>query len=61
MGDLHMRIERLEKRAIEKELVAQLSSNENVSLKNQERTKLRSRIKELKRRLARLNSAREKE
>ena len=56
-----MRIERLEKRAIEEELVAQLSSNENVSLKNQERTKLRSRIKELKRRLARLNSAREKE
>ena len=52
MGDLHMRIERLEKRAIEEELVAQLSSNENVSPKNQERTKLRSRIKELKRRLA---------
>jgi hypothetical protein len=27
MGDLHMRIERLEKRAIEKELLARLSSN----------------------------------
>jgi hypothetical protein len=61
LGDLHMRIERLEKRAIEKELVARLSSNEDVSLKKQERAELRSRIKELNRRLARLNGERGKE
>ena len=61
MGDLHMRIEQLEKRAIEKELVARLWSNEDVSLKDQERAELRRRIKELNWRLARLNSARGKE
>ena len=58
-GDLHMRIERLEKRASEKELVAQPSSNKDVSLKNQKLAKfLRSRIEELDRRLAILNSER---
>ena len=56
MGDLHMRIERLEKRDIEKEPVARLSSNEDVSLKKQERAELHSRIKELNRRLAILSS-----
>ena len=56
-----MHIERLEKRAKKKELVARLSSNEDVSLKNQARVELRSRIKELNRRLARLNSTRWKE
>jgi hypothetical protein len=61
MGDFHMRIERLEKRDIEKEPVARLSSNEDVSLKNKEHAELRSRIKELNRRLARLNSTRGKE
>ena len=33
MGDLHMRTERLEKRAIENEPVERLSSNEDISLK----------------------------
>jgi hypothetical protein len=62
MGDLRMRIERLEKRAIEKEPVARLSSNKDVSLKNQKRSEfLRSRIEELNRRLARLNSPHGKE
>ena len=61
MGDPHMRIERLEKRAIEKELVARLSSNKDVNLENQEHAERRSRIKELNRRLARLNSTRGKE
>ena len=42
-----MHIERLEKRAIKKEPVARLSSNEDVSPKNQARVELRSRIKEL--------------
>ena len=56
-----MRIERLEKRASEKELVARPSSNKDVSLKNQKLAELlRSRIDELDRRLAILNSAREK-
>ena len=54
-----MRIERLEKRTSEKELVARLSSNKDVSLKNQKRAELlRSRIEELDRRLAILNSER---
>jgi len=61
MGDLHMHIERLEKRASEKEPVARPSSNKDVSLKNQKRTELlRSRIEELDRRLAILNSGHEK-
>ena len=60
-GDLHMHIEPLEKRASEKELVARLSSNEDDSLTNQELAELlRSRIEELDRRLAILNSEREK-
>lgn len=50
-----MRIERLEKRAAEKELIARLSSDEGVGLKNQKRAELlRSRIEELNRRLAAL-------
>ena len=54
-----MRTERLEKRASEKELVAQPSSNKDVSLKNQKLAEsLRSRIEELDRRLAILNSER---
>jgi ribosome assembly protein YihI (activator of Der GTPase) len=54
-----MRIEHLEKRAIEKELAARLSSNEDLSLSNQELTELlRSRIEELNRRLAILNNGR---
>ena len=54
-----MRIDRLEKRASEKELVARPSSNKDVSLKNQKRAELlRSRIEELDRRLAILNSER---
>jgi len=57
MGDLHMH---MEKRAIEQELVARLWSNEDVSLEDQERAQLRSRIKELNRRLAMLNGARGK-
>ena len=61
MGDLHMRIKRLKMRAIEQELVARLSSNEDVSIKNQECAELRNRIEELNRRLAILNGAREKE
>jgi hypothetical protein len=62
MGNLHMRIERLEKRAIENELVARPSSNKDVSLKNQQRAKLlRSRIEKLNRRLAILNSGRRKD
>ena len=61
MGDLHMHIERLEKRASEKELVARLSSNEDESLNNQKLAELlRSRIEELDRRLAILKSEREK-
>jgi hypothetical protein len=58
-----MRIERLEKRASEKELVARpSSSNRDVSGKDQERAELlRSRIEELNRRLAILNSGRRKE
>ena len=55
MGDLHMRIEHLEKRASEKE---RRSSNK-VSLENQKLAELlRSRIEELDRRLAILNSER---
>jgi hypothetical protein len=50
-----MRIERLEKRDIEKDLVARLSTKEDISL-DQERAELRSRIKELNRRLAILSS-----
>ena len=62
MGDFHMRIERLEKRDIEKEPVARLASNENANLKNQELAELlRNRIEELNRRLAILNSTRGKE
>jgi hypothetical protein len=54
-----MRIERLEKRASKKELIAGPSSNKDVSLKNQQRAELlRSRIEELDRRLAILNSER---
>ena len=50
-----------DKRASEKELVARPSSNKDVSLKNQKRAELlRSRIEELDRRLAILNSEREK-
>ena len=57
-----MRIERLEKRDIEKEPVARLASNENANLKNQELAELlRNRIEELNRRLAILNSTRGKE
>ena len=56
-----MRIERLEKRASEKELVARPSSNKDVSLKDQRRAELlRSRIEELDQLLAILNSEREK-
>jgi hypothetical protein len=51
-----MHIERLEKWPIENEPVVRLSSNEDVSLKEQERAELLSRIKELKRRLAILSS-----
>ena len=59
MGDFRMGIEHLEKRAIEKEPAARLSSNEDLSLSNQELTELlRSRIEELNRRLAILNSGR---
>ncbi len=54
-----MRIERLEKRASEKELVVRPSSNKDVSPRNQKRAALlRSRIEELDRRLAILNSKR---
>jgi hypothetical protein len=54
-----MRIDRLEKPASEKELVARLSSNKGVSLKIQKRAELlRRRIEELNRRLARLNRER---
>ena len=54
-----MRIERLDKRASEKELAARPSSNKDVSLKNQKRAELlRSRIEELDGRLAILNSER---
>ena len=53
-----MRFEGLEE-PNEKELVARLSSNEDVSLKNQKRAELlRRRIEELDRRLAILNSDR---
>jgi hypothetical protein len=56
-----MRIERLEKRS-EKELVARTFSNKDVSPKNQKHAELlRSRIEELNRRLAMLNSVRGKE
>jgi hypothetical protein len=59
MGHFRMGIEHLEKRAIEKDLAARLSSNEDLSLGNQELTELlRSRIEELNRRLAILNSGR---
>jgi hypothetical protein len=52
-----MRIEGLEERASEKELVARLSSNED--LKNQKRGELlHRRIEELDRRLAVMNSDR---
>jgi hypothetical protein len=55
-----MHIEHLEKQATEKELVARLSSNEDDSLKNHELAELlRSRIEELDRLLAVLNSERE--
>jgi hypothetical protein len=61
MSEFHMPIERLEKRAGEKEPVARPSSNKDVSLKNQRLAELlRSRIEELDRRLAILNSEREK-
>ena len=55
-----MRIERLEKRASEKEPVARPSSNNDASLKNNQKRAelLRSRIEELDRRLAILNSER---
>ena len=54
-----MHIERLEKRASEKELVAWPSSNKDVSLGNQKRAELlRSRIEELDWLLAMLNSER---
>lgn len=54
-----MRITRLDQRT--KTLAAQPSSNKDVSLKNQKRAELlRSRIEELDRRLAILNSARKK-
>ena len=59
MGNFRMGIERLEKRAIEKELAARLSSNEDLSLSNQELTELlHSRIEELSRRLDILNRGR---
>ena len=61
MSKFHMPIERLEKRASEKEPVARPSSNKGVSLKNQKRAELlRRRIEELDRRLAILNSENEK-
>jgi hypothetical protein len=61
MSEFHMPIERLEKRASEKELVARPSSKKDVSLKNQQHAELmRSRIEELNRRLAILNSGRRK-
>jgi hypothetical protein len=61
MSKFHMRIERLEKRASEKEPVARPSSNKGVSLKNQKRAELlRRRIEELDRLLAMLNSENEK-
>ena len=54
-----MRIERLEKGASENEPVARPSSNKGISLKDQQRAELlRSRIEELDRRLAILNSRR---
>jgi hypothetical protein len=52
-----MRFEGLEE-PNEKELVAWLSSNEDVSLKNQKRAELLRRIEELDRRRAVLNSDR---
>jgi hypothetical protein len=56
MSKFHMHIEPLEKRAIENELVARLASNED-GLNNQQLAELlRSRIEELDRRLAILNS-----
>ena len=62
MGDRRMRIERLEKLAIEEELVTQSSSNKDVSLKDQSRAEfLRRRIDELNRRLVRLKAARGEE
>ncbi len=62
MGDRRMRIERLEKLAIEEELVTQSSSNKDVSLKDQRRAEfLRRRIEELNRRLVRLKAARGEE
>ena len=54
-----MRIERLEKRVSEKERVARPSSNKDASLKKQRHAELLlSRIEELDRRLAILNSRR---
>ena len=54
-----MGIEQLENWASEKELIAGPSLNKDVSLKNQQRAELlRSRIEELDRRLAILNSER---
>ena len=54
-----MRIERLEKRAAKKKLVARPSLNKDVSLKNQKLAELlRSRIEELDQRLVILNSER---
>ena len=56
-----MPIERLEKRASEKEPVARPFSNKGVSLKNQKLAELLcGRIEELDRRLAMLNSENEK-
>ena len=52
-----MHIEPLEKRASEKELIARLSSNEDAGLNKQKLAELlRSRIEELDRRLAILDS-----
>jgi hypothetical protein len=59
MGDVHMHIDRLEKRTSEKDLAARPSSNKDVSLKNQKRAELlRSRIEELDGHLAMLNCER---
>jgi hypothetical protein len=61
LGEHHMRIERLEKRASENKPVARPSLNKDVRLKDQRRAELlRSRIEELDRRLAILKSEREK-
>jgi hypothetical protein len=62
MSKFHMPIERLEKRASEKEPVARPSSNKDVRLGNQRHAELllRRRIQELDQRLALLKSEREK-